>query len=167
MNAIANNYPAKQQAELLKDFGAHIGLALAFDDAGQCLLMVDEALISIRARDRHFMFYGMLGESPQVQLVGFWKYVLSLNTDLGEHQRGAVTVEPGSDRILLLQSVDVSTMGPGQLSGALREFVDEVNRLVILLDREAAIVQAPGNNHGAGQGESAPLQADDLFNRMA
>jgi len=167
MKALVNNYPAKQQAELLKDFGTHIGLELVFDDAAQCLLMVDETLISIRARDERFMFYGMLGEFPQVQQAGFWKHVLSLNADLVEQQRGAITVELGSDRISLLQSVDVSTMAPGQLSGALREFVDQVNHLVALLDRETAVQHVAGIDAGAREGDPAPRRADDLFNRMA
>lgn len=158
---------SKQQAELLKDFGSHIGLELAFDDAGQCLLMVDEALISIRARDRRFMFYGLLGEFPQVQSAAFWKQVLSLNGELSEQQMGAITIELESDRITLLQSVDVSTMAPGQLSGALREFVDQVNRLVALLDREVAVVQVSGINSGTSNVEPAPRAAGDLFNRMA
>lgn len=161
MNAIVN----RQQAELLNDFGTSIGLQLTFDDAGQCLLMVDELQISIRARDERFVFYGLLGEFPAALPADFWKHVLSLNADLVEQQLGAITIDLASDTLSVVLAVDAATMGPSQLSSALREFVDQMTCLVAWLGRETAVLYVPGAD--GIEGRSALRRADDLFNRLA
>jgi len=128
--------------------------------------MVDEALISIRVRDERFVFHGLLGEFPQALPAGFWKHVLSMNSGLVEQKLGAMTIDLETDTLSLLHGVDVSTMAPGQLSGELREFVDQVNRLMTWLDRETAGLDARSIGSG-GTGDPAPRGANDLFNRMA
>lgn len=157
----------RQQGELLRDFGTNIGLQLAFDGGGQCQLLIDDVLVSIRAKDAHFVFYGLLGEFSPVQSADFWKLVLSFNADLIEQRRGAITVDLESDKLLLLQSVDVSTMGPGQLSGVLRDLVDQVNDLIALLHREVAAPGALAIDSAIGSGDAGPHRAGDMFHRMA
>src|ERR1700731_4398364 len=145
-----NEQASKQQADLLKDFGSGLGLELAFNEDGLCLLMVDETIVSIRAMGECFVLYGMLGQFPENRDSGFWRHFLSLNVVLAETLRGAVTVDEDDDAVTLVQGFNVESMTPERLSDVIRTFVDQANHLIALLNTELTVSHHPAATDDRG-----------------
>lgn len=119
---------------LLNALGLETGLDLSLDENGQCALLLDDRLmISIRAVEGAFIYYGMLGEFPGRLDDGRLQRLLALNTRLVEDGLG-IGIEPDTEAVLLLGKVQIAHLDALGFSQSVAGFADSLEALIELFD---------------------------------
>lgn len=123
-----------QKAEsslLLKELGEDLGLPLAFDENGRCLLILDDKLmISIHtSKSDGWILYGMLGEFYKNTDEIFFQHLFSLNQILAKQGHGALAFDKHNSAILYVQHISLQNTNRVGLYQALEKFTNWLEAL--------------------------------------
>lgn len=121
----------------LDNLGKRVGLALEFDEHGQCLIALDkQLLISLKKQNDGLTFCGMLREVPQYEEAALFKTSISLNLELTMRYRSAIVFDDKTNVLMVVKHFS-DKFEPTQLEIHLNEFANVQKLLLSLLNDNA------------------------------
>ncbi|MGL4859574.1 MAG: chaperone SicP [Enterobacteriaceae bacterium] len=124
---------------LLRELGEDLGVPLAFDEHGQCLLVLDDNLmISVHQQsEQSWVLYGMLGEFWQPDNA-FFIMLFALNRQLTEQGQGTLIFSKENNSVLYMQHLSLQGASRTSLYQQLEQFTDWLENLINTLNDSAA-----------------------------